>query len=70
MDNQLISLGVTEQDGKIVVSSHKVAEVFEKRHNTITRIIKGIITRQPVFSERNFALAEYLCEKVQPIWYA
>ncbi len=41
--NQLMALGLTEQDGKGVVSSRDIARVFEKRHDNVIRDIRNII---------------------------
>ena len=47
MDNQLMNLGLTERDGKAVVSSRDIARVFEKEHKIVMRDIRGIIEQDP-----------------------
>ena len=47
MDNQLMNLGLTERDGKSVVSSRDIARVFEKEHKIVLRDIRGIIEQDP-----------------------
>ena len=47
MDNQLMNLGLTERDGKVVVSSRDIARAFEKEHKIVMRDIRGIIEQDP-----------------------
>lgn len=47
MDNQLITLGLTERNGKVVVSSRDIARVFEKEHKIVMRDIRNIIAQDP-----------------------
>ena len=54
MHNQLINLGITEKDGKAVVSSRDVAQVFEKRHDNVLRDIKKIIDSDDDWGLLNF----------------
>ena len=52
------TLGIVIENNRPVVSSRKVAEVFEKRHADVIRSIQGIECDKS-FTERNFALSEY-----------
>jgi Rha family phage regulatory protein len=52
MDNQLMNLGLTERDGKSVVSSRDIARVFEKEHKIVLRDIRGIIAQDPDWGDR------------------
>jgi len=45
------------QDGKVVVSSRQVAEVFEKEHSKVLRSIEGIISETPIMDSQ-----EMYCE--------
>ena len=47
MENQLMALGLTEHDGKVVVSSRDIARVFEKEHKIVMRDIRNIIAQDP-----------------------
>jgi phage regulator Rha-like protein len=47
MENQLMALGLTEHDGKAVVSSRDIARVFERRHTIVMRDIRNIIAQDP-----------------------
>lgn len=53
---------VINQDGKLLVSSRNVAAVFEKRHADVLRDVKAVMAANTdaVFTERNFALSEYI----------
>lgn len=55
--------GVSEFNGKIVVGSRKVAEVFEKEHKSVLRSIVNITSTKSglskEFTEHNFVLSEY-----------
>ncbi len=55
--------GILDYKGKIVVSSRKVSEVFEKRHDIVLRSIINMINAEDGLSQnfihRNFALNEY-----------
>jgi len=55
MTNQLIALGVIEQDGRAVVASRDVARVFGKRHADVMRDIRNIIAQDDEWGIRNFA---------------
>jgi len=60
MTNQIISLGVTEKNGKIVVSSLDVARVFEKKHSHVLRDIEVLKSQIPdEIGETNFGLTSY-----------
>lgn len=52
--------GVTEKSGVPVVSSRKVAEVFEKRHADVLRDIEAGIENLNNADERKFALINFL----------
>ena len=54
--------------GHPVTTSRAVAERFGKRHRDVLRDIKNLLAAcpDPAFSERNFALAEYLDEQGKP----
>jgi len=60
MDNQLLNLGLTEKDGKAVVSSRDIARVFEKRHDHVLRDIRNIITNDVEWGLPNFGEMSYL----------
>ena len=60
MDNQLMALGLTEHDGKVVVSSRDVARVFEKEHKNTLADIRKIIAVDDEFNRLNFQPVEYL----------
>lgn len=53
------------QDQQIKTDSLKIADVFGKRHGDIIRALKNIDCSTE-FSERNFALAEYIDEQGKP----
>jgi len=59
MDNQIMSLGLTERNGKVVVSSRDIARVFEKRHDHVLRDIKNIITNDTDWGLPNFGEMSY-----------
>lgn len=59
MDNQLVDLGLTERDGKAVVSSRDIARVFEKRHDHVLRDIKNIIANDADWCLPNFGEMSY-----------
>jgi len=59
MDNQLMNLGLTEKNGKAVVSSRDVARVFEKRRDHVLRDIKNIITNDADWGLPNFGEMSY-----------
>jgi Rha family phage regulatory protein len=50
---------VVIQNNKVVTTSLKVAEVFEKRHDTVLRNIKNLDCSGE-FTARNFAVSEYV----------
>lgn len=62
MDHQLINLGVTENNGKIVVSSRDVALVFEKEHDKVLRDIASLNCSSE-FSTANFGESEYVNDR-------
>jgi Rha family phage regulatory protein len=68
--NEMTALGLTESQGKIVVSSRDVARVFEKNHYHVTRDIREIMQREPEFGLSNFGESSYVNEqnKVQPMF--
>ncbi|WP_136484709.1 Rha family transcriptional regulator [Vibrio sp. H11] len=52
---------VIVNDGEVITTSLKVAQYFIKRHSDVMRKIRQIVHDcSPEFSERNFALANYL----------
>jgi Rha family phage regulatory protein len=59
IENQLMNLGLTERDGKIVVSSRDIARVFEKRHDNVVRDIKNIIANDIEWGTLNFEDTSY-----------
>ena len=68
MDNQLMNLGLTERDGKAVVSSRHIARVFEKEHRRVLQDIRTIAENDPVWGLHNFVQSYYTNEqnKSQP----
>ena len=46
-----VDLGVNSHDGKAVVSSRKVAEIFNKRHDHVLRDIQNLVKLLPEFGE-------------------
>lgn len=58
-----VDFGVKEHKGKIVTSSRRVAEVFEKRHDNVIQAIREAIETTknfaPDFSGTNFIQSEY-----------
>ena len=54
MDNQLINLGLTERDGKAVVSSLDITWVFEKEHKNVLRGTRFILDGDPEWGRLNF----------------
>ena len=68
MDNQLMNLGLTERDGKAVVSSRDIARVFEKEHRRVLQDIRTIAENDPVWGLHNFVHSSYTNEqnKSQP----
>lgn len=63
-----MALGLTEQDGKGVVSSRDIARVFEKRHDNVIRDIRNIIGNDPKWGLLNFEESNYINEQnhIQP----
>lgn len=59
MDNKIMNLGLTERDGKAVVSSRDIARVFEKRHDHVLRDIKNIILNDTDWGLPNFGEMSY-----------
>ena len=47
MDTQLMDLGLTKREGRIVVSSRDIAHHFEKEHKIVMRDIRAIIAQEP-----------------------
>ena len=68
MNNQLMNLGLTERDGKAVVSSRDIARVFEKEHRRVLQDIRTIAENDPVWGLHNFVQSYYTNEqnKSQP----
>ena len=68
MDNQLVNLGLTERDGKAVVSSRDIARVFEKGHRRVLQDVRTIAENDPVWGLHNFVQSAYTNEqnKSQP----
>ena len=68
MDNQLVNLGLTERDGKAVVSSRDIARVFEKEHRRVLQDVRTIAENDPVWGLHNFVQSAYTNEqnKSQP----
>lgn len=67
------NLGLIESNGKVVVSSRDIAQVFEKRHSEVMRDIRIIVLVEDDFNQRNFAPVEYQDgkgERELPSWYA
>ena len=54
MDNQLVKLGLTERDGKAVVSSRNIARVFEKEHRRVLQDVRTIAENDLVWGLHNF----------------
>ncbi len=63
MENQLMALGLTEHDGKVVVSSRDIARVFEKRHDNVIRDIRNIIGNDAKWGLLNFEESNYINEQ-------
>ena len=68
MDNQLVKLGLTERDGKAVVSSRDIARVFEKEHRRVLQDVRTIAENDLVWGLHNFVQSAYTNEqnKSQP----
>ena len=68
MNNQLMNLGLTERDGKAVVSSRDIARVFEKEHRRVLQDVRTIAENDPVWGLHNFVQSYYTNEqnKSQP----
>ena len=68
MDNQLVKLGLTERDGKAVVSSRDIARVFEKEHRRVLQDVRTIAENDLVWGLHNFVQSTYTNEqnKSQP----
>lgn len=54
---------VEQHDGRIVTTSLKVAEHFEKQHKDVIRAIENLLKDQDVFNRRNFTLVDYADSK-------
>jgi len=63
-----MALGLTEHDGKAVVSSRDIARVFEKRHDNVIRDIRNIIGNDAKWGLLNFEESNYINEQnhIQP----
>ena len=63
-----MNLGLTERDGKAVVSSRDIARVFEKEHRRVLQDIRTIAENDPVWGLHNFVQSYYTNEqnKSQP----
>ncbi len=59
MDNQLLNLGLTLREGKVIVSSRDIARVFEKQHAHVTRDIRNIIAEDVKWGLSNFGEMSY-----------
>ncbi len=70
MDNQLMNLGLTERDGKAVVSSRDIARVFEKEHRRVLQDVRTIAENDLVWGLHNFVHSSYTNEqnKSQPAY--
>ena len=55
-------LGIVIDNNRPVVSSRKVAEVFEKEHNTVMRSIRDLVCGDD-FSRCNFAQSTYMSDR-------
>lgn len=51
---------VFEKDGKVLVSSRKIAEKFNKEHRDVLRAIRDLSSKKPNFTKREFTLSNYL----------
>lgn len=68
-----MELGLIIQDSKVVVSSRKVAEVYEKRHDSVLRDVRNVIDAVPeafhnfvessYTNEQNRKMPEYLMDR-------
>lgn len=66
MSNSILPV-VEIKNNTAVTTSINVAEVFNKRHGDVLRGIKDLIANTPeLFSQRNFASAEYIDEQGKP----
>ena len=68
MDNQLMNLGLTALDGKVVVSSRDIARVFEKEHRRVLQDVRTIAENDLAWGLHNFVHSSYTNEqnKTQP----
>lgn len=58
---------VTNHDGKLVVSSRNVADVFEKEHRRVLQDIRELLPKlSPEFSKHGFVLTEYFDDQGKP----
>lgn len=57
------NLGLIIQDGKVIVSSRDVAEVYKKQHKHVMDKIRNFIEVVPELNGSNFRLVEYIDEK-------
>ena len=55
-------LGIVIDNNRPVVSSRKVAEVFEKEHNIVMRSIRDLVCGDD-FSRCNFAQSTYMSDR-------
>ncbi|MGL4752506.1 MAG: Rha family transcriptional regulator [Aeromonadaceae bacterium] len=51
------------ENGKVFVSSNKVAEIFEKEHRNVIRNIKSVIKSNTYFGSLNFERTTYTTEQ-------
>ncbi len=67
MDKRLMVLGLTEQNGKVVVSSRDIARVFGKRHDNVLKDVRELKVSEE-FGLLNFEESSYTNEqnKQQP----
>lgn len=54
-----MELGLIIKNDKVVVSSRKVAEIYEKQHKDVLKKIRSFILEAPELDGRNFTLVDY-----------
>ncbi len=64
MDNKIMNLGVSEQNGRIVVSSRDIARVFGKEHKNVLKVIRDMKVSAE-FGGLNFELTSYQTDQNQ-----
>lgn len=62
MDNQIMVLGLTERNGKVVVSSRDIARVFEKEHKNVLKDIRELRVSAE-FSRLNFEQSTFVSDR-------